>query len=59
MSPAIKAFPYTSAQITLGLDGPAALLTHNEIHMETIISLESRVISIGDEDERHEYPLGT
>lgn len=58
MSPAIKASPYTSTPITLGLDGPAALLTHNEIQMEAVVSLESRVISIGDEDERHEYPLG-
>ena len=59
MSPVIKVSPYTSTQITLGLDGPAALLTHNEIQMEAVISLESRVISIKDEDERHEYHLGT
>ena len=54
MSPVIKASSYTSTQITLGLDGPAALLTHNEIQMEAVISLENRVISIRDEDERYE-----
>lgn len=47
MSPVTKAFSWTSTQMAFGLDGPATLLTHNEIQMEAVISSESRIISIG------------
>lgn len=57
-SPGRKALPQSSTQVALGPHGPAALLTHNEIPTEAVISLESRIIGIEHEDERCEYHLG-
>lgn len=58
MSPARTALAQASTQVALGLQGPATVLTHNEIQTEAVISSESRIIGIEHEDERREHHVG-